>query len=625
MTSIAGTASTAMQKETAPRPMTTGRAIRTLARYRPWRYAANFVIWTLFYTLPLTTGLITREFFDALTGGQAASAGVWTAIALLVASQVARLAALFAGMYIWSDFWYTIEALLRGNMLGWIVAGPGPRTLHGSAGEAVSTFRDDVEASLEYMDGWLDLTGELVFTVGALAVMISIDPWITLVAATPLVIIGMATNMMTSRLKRYREASRTATSRVTGFIGELFGAVQAIKVASAEKPAIEYFGVMSEKRRKAALTDQLLTQLLDSFNMNTVHLATGIVLILAAQSMRAGEFSVGDFALFVSYLGGVAAAPRWVGRMVARHKQIGVSVDRMHKLVADAPTGTLVAHKPVYVHSDPAPLLYSPKTEKDALRELAVSGLTYRYPGTGRGVEGVSFRVARGSFTVVTGRIGSGKTTLLHSLLGSLPIDEGTISWNGKPIADPSSFLVPPRSAYTPQVPRLFSESMRDNILLGLPADKVDIDAAIHLAVMEHDLEGMEAGLDTVVGSKGVRLSGGQIQRAAAARMFVRNAELLVFDDLSSALDVDTERLLWERLFNWRESTCLVVSHRRAALRRADNIIVLKDGRVEAQGTLEELLLSCEEMQRLWHGDPAFWQQDVAAMEEIHPVEPVAV
>ena len=111
----------------------------------------------------------------------------------------------------------------------------------------------------------------------------------------------------------------------------------------------------------------------------------------------------------------------------------------------------------------------------------------------------------------------------------------------------------------------------------------------------------MPHGLDTIVGPLGMRLSGGQVQRAAAARMFVRQPELLVFDDLSSALDVDTEKTLWERLFTEHaESTALVVSHRRPALQRADQIVVLDEGRVVARGKLEDLLETSPEFRDLW-------------------------
>ena len=578
-----------------------------IVRFAPWRYAGNAILWTLVWVMPVIPGLISKEFFDGLTGEASVSFGVDTLIAFMAAYGLGRVALVAVAMLNDVYFRFRVGSLLRRNMIGRILSLPGARAVPDSPGEAISRFRDEVEHVEEAVDLTVDMVGTVAFSTVAVVVLASINAQITLFVFAPLVLVILIAERAGTRIRIYRQAAREATGRVTGAIGEMFGSVQSIKVGGAEHHMIGNFRVLNEARRKVMVRDRVLNSILESVFWNTVNIGTAIILVLAAGAMQSSgsgaEFTVGDFALFVYFLTFATDAVHFVGIFIARFRQAGVAFERMAELLQGAPPETLVVPRDLELRG--AWSAVAPPPDRGTLQSLEVKGLSYTYPGSDTGIEKVDLQVARGSFTVVTGRIGSGKTTLLRALLGLLKPDTGEVRWNGRIVDDAASFFVPPRTAYTPQIPRLFSMSLKDNLLMGLERSDDEVAAAIASAVMEPDLAAMAEGLDTKVGPLGVRLSGGQVQRTAAARMFIRRPELYVFDDLSSALDVETENTLWEWLFaDHQVVTSLVVSHRRPALRRADQIIVMNEGRIEAVGTLSELLVTSEELRRLWSEEP---------------------
>jgi ATP-binding cassette, subfamily B, bacterial len=581
--------------------------------YAPRLYLMDSLLWLFILGLPAIPGLLVREFFNTLTNQSQLNVSPRSLIILLFVTGLGRIAAIFAGRVTKTQHRFTMSSLIRRNLLEQLFHRPGaePFMLENgktvSPGEIISYFREDVAQIEDNVVGTNEIAGAGLFAVVSLIILLNVSIPLTIFVFLPLVVIAILIQSVEKRIKQYRRTSRQATQQVTGLIAEMFSAVQSIQVAGAEAIVLAHFRQLNEQRRRSMIRDQVFMSALNSSLENLVSIGTGLILLVAALAIANGSavLTVGDFALFVYYLSFVTEFLSFLGGFLALSKQTEVAFERMAALLrqqettpalpASPSTSTLVAAAPLYLHNlrglkPPLPDIQL-LDRGDELYNLTAHHLTYHYPGSDRGICDISLGLTRGSLTVITGRVGSGKTTLLRVLLGLLPRERGEIYWNQQRIDHPASFFVPPRIAYTPQTPQLFSYTLRENLLLGLEPDERSLKQAIALAVFEQDLATMPDGLETMIGTKGVRLSGGQQQRSAATRMFVRKPELLVFDDLSSALDVETEQRLWSRLFAIRDQpapssanhwqpTCLVVSHRESVLQRADQIIVLEQGTI---------------------------------------------
>lgn len=540
------------------------RLLRRLIAWRPGLYTAAGALWILYHGWPLLLGLLARRFFDALTGGAGLSVPV--VVALIGVIGLMRAGIIWSATAATVPLHFGLSSRLRRNLAGRVLA----RSLPTGVGEAISTLRDDVDHAVEATDLVFDSIGAALFALGGIGILLAVNARVTVLVFLPVALIVAAAQAARSALARARAASRAASARYAGALTEIFASVETVQVAGAEAAIISHLGRLGDARRRWMLRDHLLAQGLEAAFAGTANLGAGLTLLVAAPLMSAGRFSVGDFALFATYLMQVAQFTGFLGFLVNAYRQSNVYVQRMADLVPGAPVERLMACPPAAVAAEPA----------GPLESLEVRGLTLHYPGGG--IANVSFVLPRGSVTVITGPVGAGKTTLLRALLGLLQADAGEVYWNGVRVAEPGRFLVPPRTAYTPQVPSFLTSSLRENLVLGSAASPARIEAAVDDSMLASDVRRLPHGLDTGVGVAGMRLSGGQAQRLAIARMLVRQAELMVVDDLASALDLQTERLVCERLLR-RPGTWLMVSNRPPLLNRADQILRLAAGRIVAR------------------------------------------
>jgi ATP-binding cassette subfamily B protein len=584
--------------------MRTLKFIIQLISYRKFLYGINLIIWSLAHLSPVFIGLFTKLFFDKLSGESTVELSIDTIIILFLVVSLARILFIILGMVTHVTQSFIFQSLLRISVLNRLFEKPVAEAHHHSNGEVNTSLRDDISQS-SFILGQLQIfPGHFLFFIGASIILFHANWQIALASYLPIIVMMVILHYVKYKLVEFRKAYLEATSEVNGFLGSIYDSIQAVLLSCSEKHIVNSFDSLIEKRRRLSLREGLFNSIINSFFSNSSKMVLGLIMLFSALHWGQGFLTVGDLALFVFYSPYVNGFIGLFGDLFIQFKQAGVSINRLLKLSnTDSSASLVIKDHSESMSNRPSTTDTPNEKPSQTLMTLESENLSYYYHGSANGITEINMRLERGSRTVVIGRVGSGKSTLIKLLTGQLKATSGILKWNGTEIVDPVSFFQSPVCAYTAQVTHLITDTLRNNVLLGLPATDDELLKILHRAVMDKEIEWLDNGLDTEIGVGGIKLSGGQAQRTAVARMYARQAELYVIDDVSSALDIETQAQLWNRIFKEDHSTYLIVSYRKEVLLRANNIIVMKEGRIEAEGKLEHLLQSCNEMRLLWQED----------------------
>ncbi|MGW5668986.1 ATP-binding cassette domain-containing protein [Micromonospora sp. NPDC003776] len=549
-----------------PPPARTLREILRLGTNDP-RYGlvsvGLFVVMTL---LGLDGSVLPWLWAGVVGGGDPWLPALGIAAALLVVLPLPYLTNL------WFPQWW-IRQMLR--ISARLVHGQtGARRVSGHTPAEVVAQGGDTDRVVQLADNLMDQFISLAILITMTVVTGSFVPALFFLGT--MVVSGLAATLFAPRLERTARGTVKARAAFATALVSSLSAARTVKLAGATGPVLAHLAaldtVRSDRQRR-----EIAMQV---WSRSTPSLVSGLLPIGAWGLYLAGGLSAGATLVAVSTLG----AARWfawtTASLVSNYPSARVWTRRT---VAMSGVGVYSAAVPgVDLAAGTAPAPEPPP--RHPLRRLELAGFGALHTDGTLAVRDVDLTVERGQLVLVVGPVGSGKSSLLRALAGIVH-HTGALRWNGEPVTEPELFLRPGQVGYVGQLPRVLSGTVADNIALGHQVDAAD---AVTTAQLDHDLAAAGGGLGLLIGHKGTRLSGGQLQRLALARALAPRTELLVADDVSSALDVTTELALWAAL---REHGVTVVGStaKRAALVRADHVVVLIDGTVAAQGPWRDL------------------------------------